>query len=76
MAFGLRGPSGTFRISPDADRQRLATADPNRDNFPMSRTARASVGGSCYHALNRGNGRTPVFPDVREDISHAALSRT
>jgi hypothetical protein len=68
--------SGTFRISPDADRQRLATADPNRDNFPMPRTARAPVGGSCYHALNRGSARARVVPDEREDISHAALSRT
>ncbi len=27
----------------------------------MPRTARASVGGYCYHVLNRGNGRTTVF---------------
>jgi putative transposase len=27
----------------------------------MPRTARASVGGYCYHALNRGNGRATVF---------------
>lgn len=27
----------------------------------MPRTARASVGGVCYHVLNRGNGRTKVF---------------
>ena len=27
----------------------------------MPRTARASVGGLCYHVLNRGNGRTDVF---------------
>jgi putative transposase len=29
----------------------------------MPRTARASVGGYCYHALNRGNGRAQVFHD-------------
>ncbi|MFL5328332.1 MAG: transposase [Gemmataceae bacterium] len=29
----------------------------------MPRTARASVGGVCYHVLNRGNGRTKVFHD-------------
>jgi len=29
----------------------------------MPRTARASVGGYCYHALNRGNGRARVFYD-------------
>jgi putative transposase len=27
----------------------------------MPRTARASVGGVCYHVLNRGNGRQEVF---------------
>lgn len=27
----------------------------------MPRTARASVGGICYHVLNRGNGRMRVF---------------
>lgn len=27
----------------------------------MARTARASVGGLCYHALNRGNARAEVF---------------
>jgi len=29
----------------------------------MPRTARASVGGVCYHVLNRGNGRSRVFRD-------------
>jgi len=27
----------------------------------MPRTARASVGGMCYHVMNRGNGRARVF---------------
>lgn len=27
----------------------------------MPRTARASVGGICYHVLNRGNARGVVF---------------
>lgn len=27
----------------------------------MPRTARAAVGGLCYHVLNRGNGRAEVF---------------
>jgi putative transposase len=27
----------------------------------MPRTARADLGGYCYHALNRGNGRGTVF---------------
>lgn len=27
----------------------------------MPRTARASVGGICYHVINRGNGRAKVF---------------
>lgn len=29
----------------------------------MPRTARAAVGGFCYHVLNRGNERAPVFHD-------------
>lgn len=32
----------------------------------MPRTARASVGGICYHAINRGNGRAQVYHS-RED---------
>jgi hypothetical protein len=31
------------------------------DDRCMSRTARASRGGYCYHVLNRGNGRRAVF---------------
>lgn len=27
----------------------------------MPRTARASIGGICYHVINRGNGRAKVF---------------
>jgi len=27
----------------------------------MPRTARAAVGGICYHVINRGNGRMKVF---------------
>ncbi|MBI4524614.1 MAG: transposase [Deltaproteobacteria bacterium] len=27
----------------------------------MPRTARASVGGVCYHVINRGNARQEVF---------------
>ena len=29
----------------------------------MPRTARASVGGLCYHVINRGNAQSPVFHD-------------
>ena len=29
----------------------------------MPRTARASVGGLCFHVINRGNARSPVFHD-------------
>ena len=32
----------------------------------MPRTARASVGDMCYHAINRGNGRVQVFHDAVE----------
>ena len=36
----------------------------------MARTARASVGGMCYHVLNRGNGRMKVF---RKDGDYQAF---
>jgi len=36
----------------------------------MSRTARASVGGVCYHFINRGNNRAEVF---RKDEDFAAF---
>jgi len=29
----------------------------------MPRTSRASVGGICYHVINRGNNRATVFFD-------------
>ena len=32
----------------------------------MPRTARASVGGLCYHVLNRGNARSRVFHDAAD----------
>jgi putative transposase len=36
----------------------------------MPRTARASVGGVCYHVLNRGNARAEVF---HKDDDYAAF---
>ena len=39
----------------------------------MPRTARASVGGICYHVINRGNVRPEVF---RKDDDYAAFHRT
>jgi len=36
----------------------------------MPRTARASVGGICYHVLNRGNGRASIF---HRDSDYAAF---
>ena len=36
----------------------------------MPRTARASIGGVCYHVMNRGNGREQVFHD---DDDYAAF---
>lgn len=32
----------------------------------MPRTSRASVGGPCYHVLNRGNARAEIFHDPDE----------
>jgi putative transposase len=41
----------------------------------MPRTARASVGGYCYHALNRGNGRVQVFHDADDYHDFVRLLR-
>jgi len=38
----------------------------------MPRTARASVGGYCYHVINRGNGGSQVFHHERD--YHACVS--
>lgn len=39
----------------------------------MPRTARASVGGICYHVINRGNGRAEVFHDSPDYQAFEAL---
>jgi putative transposase len=46
----------------------------------MARTARASVGGVCYHVLNRGNGRAEVFHKTEDfvaflDLMEEAIAR-
>ncbi len=55
-------------------------------NMVLCRTARASIGGICYHVLNRGNERRDVFHDddhhqlfialIRETCARAATPRT
>jgi putative transposase len=37
-----------------------------RSNGRMPRTARAIVGGLCYHVINRGNARATVFHEPRD----------
>jgi len=37
------------------------------ENQVTPRTIRASAGGYCYHALNRGNERSRVFHDADDD---------
>jgi putative transposase len=39
----------------------------------MPRTARSSVGGYCYHVLNRGNGRATVFHKPQDYQAFVAL---
>src|SRR5436190_20483948 len=46
----------------------------------MPRTARASVGGTCYHVLNRGNARQLIFQKNGDykafiDLLHRACER-
>ena len=47
----------------------------------MPRTARASIGGICYHAINRGNAGARVFHDEADyrtfvDLLPAGVQRT
>lgn len=39
----------------------------------MPRTARASVGGVCYHVINLGNGRSRVFHEPGDYDAFVAL---
>ena len=39
----------------------------------MPRTARASVGGLCYHVINRGNARSAVFHDSSDYLAFIRL---
>jgi len=41
----------------------------------MPRTARAAVGGYCYHVINRGNGRAEVFHKEENFAAFARLLR-
>jgi putative transposase len=41
----------------------------------MPRTARASVGGLCYHVINRGNGRAEVFRKPEDYTAFLQLLR-
>jgi hypothetical protein len=45
------------------------------ENQVMPRTLRASAGGYCYHALNRGNERSRVFHDADDKAKTAAARR-
>src|SRR4051794_38037651 len=64
-----RWPASTLgRIS-------LAAGHRLGDNHPMPRTARAAVGGYCYHALNRGNERARVFHDAADYHDFVRLLR-
>jgi len=57
------------------DRRYLASLGRSHDNRFMPRTARASVGGYCYHALNRGNKRAHVFHDSEDYHDFVKLLR-
>src|SRR5437660_5789667 len=45
------------------------------ENGAMPRIARADVGGYCYHALKRGNGRARVFHDDEDYHDFVRLLR-
>ena len=41
----------------------------------ISRTARALVGGICYHVINRGNARAEIFRKPEDYAAFLALLR-
>ena len=43
------------------------------DHALMPRTARAIVGGICYHVINRGNARATVYHEARDYIAFLTL---
>jgi REP element-mobilizing transposase RayT len=55
--------------------KKLAILPERGDNAGMPRTARADLGGYCYHALNRGNGRAQVFHDADDYHGFVRLLR-
>jgi putative transposase len=74
VIFVLRAPVGPARSLPHRAIS-LAAHIARGDNPGMPRTARASVGGLCYHALNRGNGRAQVFHDADDYHGFVRLLR-
>ena len=56
-------PWPTHRASLRGHDFALAGRSASGHNWAMPRTARADLGGYCYHALNRGNNRARVFHD-------------
>jgi putative transposase len=41
----------------------------------MPRSARADLGGYCYHVMNRGNGRAQIFHKEEDYAAFARLLR-
>ncbi len=62
------GTKGTFYFS-------LARQAPLQYGGTMPRTARASVGGICYHVINRGNGGARVFRQAGDYHAFVELLR-
>ena len=60
----MRGQKGDIHLFARCKKMNvpfLTTTPASRYSLRMPRTARAAAGGLCYHAINRGNGRTRVF---------------
>lgn len=67
--------TGTSRLVRGTLPMPLATAAGRADNALMPRTARAAVGGYCYHVVNRGNRRAEVFHGLDDYAAFARLLR-
>lgn len=53
----------------------IAATTDTRDHLAMPRTARASVGGICYHVINRGNARAQVYHEQSDYRAFLSLMK-
>ena len=72
LSTAVHARTNRLNVLLDSVRFLLAGNAVGGENQVTPRTIRASAGGYCYHALNRGNERSRVFHDA--DDCHAFVA--